>query len=207
MDKKAFIYSIVTSIVATIIFSLFLAPVSLWLWDLTKNGAYQWMNSLQNHAFINAALGKRDWVGPMSFILIYVFFASAVISSPIGYLIGSLLRKQLYHKAKSEGMKSMDKAILKNVFHLARFSVYVCALYSIYLFGQQSFLVYTDMQMNTSFEQRINAIRPYISEQDTHLLRSKWALMKNRSDYENIQREIELKATIANIDLPELLYK
>lgn len=77
----------------------------------------------------------------------------------------------------------------------------------VYWGARQSFYVYTDIQMNTSFEQRMNAIRPYITEQDYLLMRSRWALMETRQDYDAIHNFIQKKAKAANIKMPRQLYE
>jgi len=69
------------------------------------------------------------------------------------------------------------------------------------------FFVYYDLQLNTSFKQRITVLSPHISEQQEKELRAQWASMKSRKDYENINRALEDAAKNKEVKLPKLLLK
>ena len=72
---------------------------------------------------------------------------------------------------------------------------------------RMSFFIYLDIQLNSSFDQRMMAIRPYIEDRDSHRLRSEWALMQKRQDYERINAKLDEYARKADIVLPTLLYR
>jgi hypothetical protein len=67
-------------------------------------------------------------------------------------------------------------------------------------------LVYASTELNASFQQRYNAIRPYLSESEEEALISSWALMKNESDYILINEKLELIAEENGITLPRTLW-
>ncbi len=67
------------------------------------------------------------------------------------------------------------------------------------------FSAYADLQLNTSFNQRLNVLAPYIEEHDVKVLKSKWALMQNRADFEEINNYMETLAINKEIVLPKKL--
>ena len=67
--------------------------------------------------------------------------------------------------------------------------------------------VFADIQLNTSFKQRLNALLPYISEQEEEELRSMWAMMGNRQDYVDITNKMDSIAAEKGIRIPDLLLK
>ena len=64
------------------------------------------------------------------------------------------------------------------------------------------FTAYADLQLNTSFNQRLRVIAPYIDDQQEELFVSKWSRMSNRKDFELINREIEGIAVQKHLTLP-----
>jgi hypothetical protein len=59
------------------------------------------------------------------------------------------------------------------------------------------------LQLNTSFNQKLNALSPYIDEAQKEILVSKWALMKSKKDYLEIKSIMEDEAKKNNIELPK----
>jgi hypothetical protein len=66
---------------------------------------------------------------------------------------------------------------------------------------------YTDLQLNTSFNQRMNALGPYATENEIRVLKSKWALMKTRTDFLKINERMDSSAKKSKITLPDNLLK
>lgn len=56
--------------------------------------------------------------------------------------------------------------------------------------------------INDSFHKRINIVSPYISEHDRLILLSKWSLMSNQKDYEDIQAALASAAKAGGLVLP-----
>ena len=69
------------------------------------------------------------------------------------------------------------------------------------------FFAIADEQLNASFYQRLDALGPYMSDQEERQLRSSWALMENRAQYNQINSHLEEFAPKAKIKIPEPLYK
>ena len=67
--------------------------------------------------------------------------------------------------------------------------------------------VFADLQLNTSFQQRLNALSPEISDFEYKNLKADWALMESPEDHKNIVLKMEEFAQKHKIKLPDLLIK
>ncbi|WP_216295874.1 hypothetical protein [Delftia acidovorans] len=68
-------------------------------------------------------------------------------------------------------------------------------------------MFYVDLQLNASFSQRLDALGPYADLMDEKRLKSAWALMKTRDDYEEINSRLDALASRAGVALPPPLYR
>ena len=57
-------------------------------------------------------------------------------------------------------------------------------------------------QLNTSFNQRVAALAPRITDQQVKELRARWALMEKRSDYLSIVADMDKLAKETGSKLP-----
>ena len=64
----------------------------------------------------------------------------------------------------------------------------------------------SNLQLNTSFEQRLDILSPFISDSDEEVFRSSWGLMNTREDYINIFDDFKLISGENNIVLPDSLW-
>jgi hypothetical protein len=64
-----------------------------------------------------------------------------------------------------------------------------------------------DLQLNASFNQRVTVLAPYIDLHQEKLLKSKWALMESRKDYEEVSVYLEKLAKSKNVKLPRPLLR
>lgn len=62
--------------------------------------------------------------------------------------------------------------------------------------------LYTGIQLNATFNQRLVAISPFITDQEEKAFKSKWALMTKREDFLAINSELEVIAVKNKIRLP-----
>jgi amino acid transporter len=195
MNRKVFTISVVSSIFASIAFSWLLDPLTRWIWHVASENALSWFTNLQNAAFSNAAIGKRDWLVTVLFLYAFAFGFASFLGITAGALSASLVRSP-----RGERYRRLRPKLLL-------VSCVVLALVLTYSFGRLGFLAYVDLQLNASFSQRLDALGPYIEPMEERRLRSAWALMKTRSDYEMINRRIDELAVAANITIPEPLLK
>ena len=66
---------------------------------------------------------------------------------------------------------------------------------------------FADLQLNTSFDQRLTVLAPKLTELECKELRAQWASMGSRGDYEEIVSTMETLAEEKDVALPELLLK
>ena len=168
-----------------------------WIWHIASESASTWFVHLQNTAFKNAALGKRDWV--ITILFIYLFGLGVIFF--FAYPIGAGFAKILPAKGRIRMVIGRVRSVLLVITSL------MLVLLLIYNFGRLAFLAYVDLQLNASFSQRLDALSPYIEPMEERRLRSQWALMKTRVDYERINARIEELAIAAKIAIPEPLLK
>lgn len=200
MDRRVFIYSVIASLVASLAFYLLLEPVTAWLWNYTSNSAKESLVELQNAAFRNAAIGKRDWVSAVTFI-----GAGALCSGILTGLITGLWILSFFGQRVTGAVVSTTVRRKLRVGFLSLFTLFAVGF--TYSWVKMWFLVYVDLQLNASFSQRLDAVGPYIELIEERRLRSAWALMRSREDYERINARLDEIGRTAAIDLPEPLYK
>jgi hypothetical protein len=65
---------------------------------------------------------------------------------------------------------------------------------------------FAEMELNTSFDQRMTVLAPEISDLDAKRLRARWVQMKTRSDYLGINGTLESMASAHGVSLPKPLW-
>jgi hypothetical protein len=88
MGRRVFLLSVGSSLFASIAFAWLLEPIARAIWHAGTETALVWFVHLQDAAFRNAALGKRDWVSTALFLYTFIFVSSAVATFPIAAAIG-----------------------------------------------------------------------------------------------------------------------
>jgi hypothetical protein len=88
MGRRVFLISVASSLFASIAFAWLLEPIAKGIWHAGSESASVWFVHLQDAAFHNAALGKRDWVSTALFLYLFVFVSSGVAAFPIAAAIG-----------------------------------------------------------------------------------------------------------------------
>ena len=154
---------------------------------------------MQDKAFANASLGTRPWVSALIFIL----GAAAALGLLTGVCTSIFFSKGIRLLVKAEGKNKGNKYTKR----IAKVTSVVSGAYLLFILLRMSSFIYVDIQLNSSFDQRMMAIRPYIEDRDSHRLRSEWALMQKRQDYERINAKLDEYARKADIVLPTLLYR
>jgi hypothetical protein len=168
-------------------------PVCRYIWNAIASSSWSLLEALQNKAFKQAALGKREWVSVHILFLLYSSFFGCTLG-----MLSVFLRDRL----------GLSRPRRKGLFFKALSILFVIVILILIVgFTTDSFVVYADLQLNTSFSQRLDALSPYISDQEQRQLRSAWALMKNREDYEKINKQIEEFAGRSHLEIPPPLYR
>lgn len=92
---------------------------------------------------------------------------------------------------------------------IRKLHILMWALYCTFVLisGYMIFQQYAQLQLNTSFAQRMHAIAPVLSEQQEEEMWAEWATMRTRTDYERINHKIETYAKARSVALPRLLFR
>src|SRR5438034_3597984 len=115
MGRRVFLLSVGSSLFASIAFAWLLEPIAKAIWHAGNESASVWFVHLQDAAFHNAALGKRDWVSTALFLYLFVFLSCGVAAFPIaaaiGVPVGRALRRsrivQTYRQKIRRGLVTM----------------------------------------------------------------------------------------------------
>lgn len=185
--RKNLLVSIITSVLVII----FIEP----LLKLSANGI-MWLGenisaSFTKSVYTSAALGFRE---KFSFIQLSIFFAAV-----IGFIAGVESSKIL--KTKIVIQKEVAKSQIRKILSACLASLTI--LIVIYLMAGN----FIELQLNTSFNQRLSVLSAKITDQQVKDLRAAWALMENRSDYEKLTTEMNSLAQEHHIKLPLALWQ
>lgn len=183
--------SVTISVISSVCVLVFIKPILNFLWKVISWGSVNFYKGFINSVYKNAALGQRDWVSAILFFL----FVAIVIGFSIGFLTFPLIRKLIRIKeVKGE--------------HVFRILITIyCVFLIMFLFALICMVVsvYVDLQLNTSFQQRLNALSPKISDFEYKNLKADWALMESQEDHKSIVLKMEEFAQKHKIKLPDLL--
>jgi hypothetical protein len=199
-----------------IVFSCLSAAIFEFVWKAIVKLSSNAYTGYIDIIYSNAVLGKRNWLDLVSIVYFFIFFYCVVFALTI------LIRRKLRTIADGKKMANMtdDERITYNEKKSANpravtiienhpkkiiAFTYLSELFFLFAFAQSIFTGFIDLQLNASFSQRCDVIAPYVDEQEEQILRSKWASMKSRKDYENINQYSEGLAKSKNVNLPKPL--
>jgi hypothetical protein len=191
LNDPDFRKNLLVSIVTSVLVLIFIEP----LLKLSANGI-MWLGAnvsayFTKSVYTSAALGLRE---KFSFINLVLF--SAVL---IGAMLGSAtisIRRSHPKAAAREGSSKVVRIL--TMLNLIIFLVLIS--YSM----AKNFI---ELQLNTSFNQRMVVLAAKIPDQKIKELRANWALMESREDYEALNTEINRIAKELNTRLPVALWE
>ena len=172
---------------------MFVQPILSIIWVvLLWLGTHFFYNTLDS-IYLNAALGHREWV-------IASIVLMALIITPL-VIISGWISKRLSTTKKAEARPPRTTPTWKKVFDIGLIfsSPLPCLIVGAFIF--------IDLQLNTSFDQRIAVLAPKVPDQTIKELRAQWALMASREDYLVLNARLEQLAHDAGITLPKPLLK
>ncbi|OXB06359.1 hypothetical protein B0A81_13670 [Flavobacterium plurextorum] len=185
--------SLLKSLFASSIFLIVLKPILEFLWAIIADFSKNTFFNLSDYLYKNAAYGQRNWID----FLVW----TAII---LGFFLTSILKKNSHKRIDVENINKDNQAKITAKRIIVKYSPII----NIILFLPIIYfimLAYSDLQLNTSFNQRLNIISPYIDSTQEKILKSKWALMKTKEDFERINTKLEEIAKENKIKLPENL--
>jgi len=192
---KTFRTSVLASVVAAILVIIFIEPILGWIWRLTFSGTTFTFGWFTDRIYQNAALGVRNWVLQGFLSIGFFFFAISSVLRPIVRLYFPQEDSKDATADDYTEKKRRPQPVLRIGLRTIGF------IGAIYL----SVSIFADLQLNTSFNQRMTVLAPHLSQEEEEELRAQWALMRSREDYTEVQDLIENKAAKLEIALPASL--
>jgi hypothetical protein len=154
--------------------------------------------SFSRGVYIDAALGLREVHSFLLLALVLVTLAGFGISSLITHL-----------RSPDEDEPGRVDRALERAFRIVsnpwiRTPLGILFLLSITMIATDRF---ADLQLNASFNQRMAALAPDITDLEAKRLRSRWASMKSREDYVAITKSMDITASQKGVTLPKVLWQ
>lgn len=202
-ENAGFRKSVNASLVAGIIMLIVLDPLVRFCWRvllLFGSGAFE---GVVNQVYRDAALGVRNWVLVCLVSLGYTTAVGVYFGVTAALLAVRFTPRLAFALANAAKPPALARKPRNGTFWLFHFLS--CALLL------TSFLwvadVFMDLQLNTSFEQRLTVLAASVDEHEIKTLRARWAMMHDRADYLKIVSDMETLADSKGIKLPPLLVR
>ncbi len=227
--------SLFVSIFGGIIFIILIEPIVKLIYSILTAIADNFISGIIDNFYQSASLGHRNELDFMQFfILIFLIIAGMVvlftyinfilkkrksnssedfndstIDSGDSHSIKKRI-KELNEKEKSirAEIKSSELKIEKNLkkLRILKIPYYISAIILILILTRFLITGFIDLQLNTSFTQRLTVLRPDITEAEYLRFKADWAKMNSREDYLRINSRIDSTANHKNIKLPNPLF-
>ena len=184
--KRGIIAGVITSLITLI----FLQPLLNLLWAATSAVASRFSKSLVDSVYQRTAEGQTHWID-LQFL---TWFIAAWWGFTAGIIAASVTDKS------GRRASSGDFTVW-----MRRNSGLVIAVLILGAFDGGVSLAknYFQVQANASFQQRLMALAPYVTDRQEKELLSMWALMRTSEDCDRINAVLEEYARRHNIDLPK----
>jgi hypothetical protein len=197
--RQAILYGIVSSLIFTILLQFLAEKIS----KATFGGVAVFFQYVIDLSYTQAAVGSTNALALVSasFLLVTVagLSQSVAIFSLAKALSNGKVKRRLNTDKDSSGI---SKILFGNKYRYVSATVSglttIAAYYLILSF-------YTSVQAETTFNRQLEIVRPYISDQQEKIFRSRWAGMTKRSEYEDIMRLLESAAKTNNAKIPKRL--
>jgi hypothetical protein len=199
--------AIVTGVISSVIFTFLLQPFVLKIWPLLKNSGLQIYTNFNNKIYAAAAIGYRFDVERITSAFFTAAFISVTVASIVFFGVGSRSSESLRKLTNKIDFPRWERS--KVVIWISRIIMIITVIAMVAFSIRQllnTILIYGSTELNASFQQRLNAISPYLTESDEEALISSWALMKNETDYTKLNEQLELVAEANGIALPQTLW-
>ena len=178
---------ILVGVIAAIIMTIFFEPIIRWLWEIITYLGLRTYSGFIDSIYRSAALGHRNHVDALIFFLILGLGTTIPIILRIGQ---KNLMSRLIQILSPKFEKVVDVVLFSGLIITASFLI---------------INTFADLQLTTSFEQRLTVLAPALSEQEYKQIKAEWASMEGRDDFEAINLQMENLAKERNLELPKLL--
>jgi hypothetical protein len=200
VSKNTFRASIIASIIASMFVIAFIQPIMAYIWELISSTGNDFLNLLVDRMYENAALGDKNWV--VSTFVIVGVYAPFVLSST--RIFASWTARKLFSSKEQLDEVDKEKKVNSIVFRL-RIAQWISTFIGIVCATVIASYIYTDMQVNASFKQRLTVLSPKLSDAEYKEFLAKWASMTSKEDYQAINQKLENQASKVGVKLPRPL--
>lgn len=194
-ERKLFWSSVAASVVASVIVIALIHPLLSSTWNFLSSTGSELLAGFVDRLYRNAALGNRNWVIALfALALLYVPFANVIVLA-----VTRPLFRKLFASTGPDGKHRSPVVILTTLIATTAFGMVLATVPASY--------IYADLQLNASFDQRLNALAPHLSDQQIKELKASWAMMTSKADYLKIREKMDVLADQANIKIPDPLLR
>ena len=181
-NRGVFWGSVAASIIASLIIVFFIQPFAPFVSGIVVSSV-----SIFYHGFVNA-IYKQAAVSTTNEVVLEIL--SFVTLFPAGVILGIAIAALFFTKL----LKIVDGRDRINASPILTFGrnmlILILILFVPYLFIVNERL-YVACQASATFQQRMMALAPVMSDVEKKALLSQWALMKGRDDYDKINTQLE----------------
>jgi hypothetical protein len=187
---------LVQAIIVALLMFVFFEPVIKFTWNwMLRVGTWGYTGFLDK-LYQNAALGNRNWVDVLFVMGLFTLAVITIFILTLRFMMPT--SPQILYKHNP--FRKLSPKKLKIIF-------VICALTMVLCLWVPAFSIYIDLQLNSSFQQRITVLAPLITDQEYKELQASWASMETREDYLAIVESMESLAESHGIKLPKPLVK
>jgi hypothetical protein len=196
---------VVFGVVATVI----LGAVGSGIWELVFSPSVTWigrglltlvtlgLDSVSDAIYVDVAKGHHE----RSSLAVYSFVAAVVLFAPLFIAQGPLLRPKIRESIqgkKPEELEAMHKRLRR---------VFIYLLLTMTLLGAAIFVrslmhAYTNNAV-TYFNQSLTIVLPYVSPDEERRLRSEFARVSSKKEFEQLIKKLRDRAASNGIQLPQ----
>lgn len=193
IDRGTFIISVVSSIVASVLFGIFIQPIISFSSSIISHIISAFYQNFTDSPYLSAT-------GSITDVMIFYIFM-IFVSTGVGMSLAVL---SVFYKSKF--VTSSDNELMQNSMRGANRIRYTALLIAFFMIPW-SFIVssslFTSMQAKSTFDRRIMALSSVITEQERKNLMRDWALMKTKADFDLINRHMEEFSSKYNSKIPD----
>jgi NADH:ubiquinone oxidoreductase subunit 3 (subunit A) len=206
-----------TKIVGGGVLTVVLGAIGSGVWERLLSPAWAWLvrqaltvltlgiDSASDSIYQTVAFGHTESFS----VLTYIFITISMLAVPI---IGLALfkispfRNRLRRKRKLDAMfdagnhagieaaKTKDMRLFIRLRKTTLFFLWVLLLDSAYIAARTVSMSYSNMAIS-HFNQSLTIVSPYLSENEEKMIKSKFAGIRNKSDYDSVMQSIQNKAS------------
>jgi cytochrome bd-type quinol oxidase subunit 2 len=185
-DRRTIWLSIIASVVASILFGIFLQPITTGISNVIVSIIGVFYGGYIDLIYDNAAENPIDYVVLLTFFMIMVL--------PLIILFYLVMLTYRLATGRPTPFWSSVISMVPLAYFIAGISIFPLLI--------MSAGITISIKANATFQRQLMALAPVISEQETKELRRQWAMMKSKTDYAAINSQIDALAAKYHTELP-----